>query len=533
MTGSQPLPNPIGSSPEAPIINAKEVAKQVGIPDAHVPGFERLVNNVVMMRSELIRKLIDPRRDIRDECGYPQDCTVQNYRDLYDWEAIACRVVEVMPRESWQVQPRVYEDEDGSVETPWETAFKDLLQNIRGEKNYFEDDKGNILWDYLKQADIECGIGTFSVILLGLDDGGDLSQPVTPKEGMQLLYLRVFGEPQVAIKTLEADPQNPRFGQPTEYTLTFNDPSQFGNLAIASTNQIVHWTRVVHVAEGDIFGIPRMRAVYRRLLDLMKLYGGSAEMYWRGAFPGISLETDPKLGGDVPFNIEQTKSMMEAYMNGLQRYLALNGFTAKSLAPQVVDPTPQIGVQIEAICIKLGIPLRVFKGSERGELASSQDDAAWNDRLRERQNSFNTPRVIVPFFSRLIFLGVLPEPQDTLHVYWPDLDSQTAENKSSVALKQTQAITTYVGGNGEAVMTPFDFLVEILGFSEDQAQGIIDRAVAAIEDQQAQQDQAMADQQQQALIDQQQAQQDNTVITDNPNPDAPQTDVSKQDTIKG
>lgn len=511
--------NPFHSS-ESPLVNAKDVGKQVGIPEAHLPGFERMVNNVMGMRSELMKRLIDPRRDIKDECGYPTNVTVQDYRDLYEWEAIASRVVEVMAKESWQVQPRIYEDEDGSKETPWEAAYKELLDSMRGEKIYFDDAKSNILCDYFKQADIECGIGTFSAILIGLDDGGGLDTPATYREGMGLTYIRVFGEPQVSVKTLETDSNSPRFGQPTAYTFTFNDPSNYSSLSTASKSQDVHWTRVVHISDGEVFGTPRMRAVYRRLLDLVKLYGGSAEMYWRGAFPGISLETDPKLGGDVPINIEKTRDMMEAYMNGLQRYLALNGFTAKSLAPQVVDPSPQIGVQLEAICIKLGIPLRIFKGSERGELASSQDDSAWNDRLRERQNSFNTTRVIVPFFSRLITLGVLPEPQDTLHVYWPDLDSQTDNDKATIALKNTQAITTYVGGNGEAVMTPFDFLTVILGLDEDEAQGIIDRAVEAIDEQQAQQDQIAQDQQQ-ALLDQQQqqgTQQNGTLPPPNPNP---------------
>jgi hypothetical protein len=298
----------------------------------------------------------------------------------------------------------------------------------------------------------------------------------------------------VQVKSLEQDTRSPRFGQPTMYTFTFNDPSSYNSLTIASKTQDVHWSRVVHIADGDVFGIPRMRAVYRRLLDLSKMYGGSAEMYWRGAFPGISLETDPKMGGDVPVDIAATKNMMEAYMNGLQRYLALNGFTAKSLAPQVVDPSPQINVQIEAICIKLGIPLRIFKGSERGELASTQDDSSWNDRLRERQNSFITPRILVPFFSRLILLGVLPEPEDALHIWWPDLDSQTANDKAGIALKLTQAITTYVGGNGEAVMTPFDFLTVILGIDEEEAEGIIERAVDAIDAIDEQQKEAEADQ---------------------------------------
>jgi hypothetical protein len=155
-----------------------------------------------------------------------------------------------------------------------------------------------------------------------------------------------------------------------------------------------------------------MRPVLNRLLDLRKIYAGSAEGYWRaGCMPTTVLETIPQLGGDVKVDMQALKDMMEDVQNGLQKWYALMGMSAKTLAPTVVDPTAQVNVQTEAICIKIGCPIRVFKGSERGELASSQDDAAWNDRLRERQNNYLTPRLIVPLIDRLIAMGVLPEPK--------------------------------------------------------------------------------------------------------------------------
>jgi len=153
-----------------------------------------------------------------------------------------------------------------------------------------------------------------------------------------------------------------------------------------------------------------MRPVLNRLLDLQKIYGASAEGYWQAAFTGLSLETHPQLGGDVTIDASDVRNQLENYVNSLQRYLALTGMSAHTLAPTVSDPSSQIDKHIEAICIQLGIPKRVFMGSERGELASSQDDASWNDRLKQRQNGYLTPRVIVPFVDRLISVGVLPEP---------------------------------------------------------------------------------------------------------------------------
>jgi hypothetical protein len=112
----------------------------------------------------------------------------------------------------------------------------------------------------------------------------------------------------------------------------------------------------------------------------------------------------------VTIDKADVRNQIENYVNSLQRYLALTGMSAKTLAPQVSDPSSQIDKHLEAICIQLGIPKRIFMGSERGELASSQDDASWNDRLKARQQGYITPRIIVPFVDRLIAVGVLPEP---------------------------------------------------------------------------------------------------------------------------
>src|SRR5260370_12210801 len=171
-------------------------------------------------------------------------------------------------------------------------------------------------------------------------------------------------------------------------------------------------------------------------------------MFWKAAFPGLSFETNPQLGGDVLIDVQGLLGMYEQYQNSLQRALVTSGMTVKQLAPAVADPASQIDKQLEAICIQLEMPVRVFKGSERGELASGQDDEKWNDRVKAREHNYLTPRVIVPFYDRLIQLGVVPEPEDGYGVEWPSLDSQSASDKATIALTKTQAITAYVSQGG-------------------------------------------------------------------------------------
>jgi hypothetical protein len=172
------------------------------------------------------------------------------------------------------------------------------------------------------------------------------------------------------------------------------------------------------------------------------------------------------------------RDMMEKYMNGLQRYLSLTGMTAKSLAPQVVDPTPQIDTQIEAICIRIGIPKRIFTGSERGDLASTQDDSSWIDQLRARQNNYVTPRIIVPFVDRLIMVGVLPQPEG-YSVVWPDLDALTNAEQAAIAVQRTEAMAKYIGGNVEALMVPMDYLTRVMEMDEEEVEAILKAAEEA------------------------------------------------------
>ena len=454
------------------------------IPLQAVHRFGQIIDNVLLSRQQLTDRYLDPRRDINHECGYPQTESItveKHYRIMYDREPIATRVVQVLPQESWQVQPTVYESEEADEVTAFEQGWKDLGCNLRG-KSWYQDEEGSPIWEYLHRIDELSGIGRYGVLLLGLGDGRELYEPVETAEGMKLLYLRAFDESLVSIVNHEKDRANPRYGQPIEYMVSFDDPTQTSQSGtqLSLSGAKVHWSRVVHVADNlgssELFGVPRMRPVYNRLHDLCKLYGGSAEMYWRGAFPGLSIETHPQLQTDVQLSAEEKTAMrtqMEQYMGGLQRYLSLIGMSAKSLAPQVVDPTPQINAQIMAICIQLGIPKRVFTGSERGELASTQDDSAWNDRLAYRQNNYITPRLIVPFIDRLITLGVLPEPVG-YSVVWPDLNTLTDEQKADIAIKRTEAMVKYIQGSVEALMVPLDYLTRVIGLSQDEAAVVLE-----------------------------------------------------------
>ena len=315
-------------------------------------------------------------------------------------------------------------------------------------------------------------------------------------EPRKVMYIRAFPETQARVATVEANRTSPRYGLPVLYSITFNDQSNAPTGAIGAglvsdggsvtgytTHTVnVHWTRIIHIVDNwhqatssEVASAPRQKSVLNHILALQKVYGASGEGYYKSGIPTAIIETHPSLGGDVEVDKAATRAEIENMQNSMQKFLVLIGMTAKTLPPQLIDPTNFANTHIEAICIKGGYPVRIFKGSERGELASSQDDGTHNDRLRSRRTYHVTPRIIVPLINRLIALKVLPVPEK-FSVWWPDLETQTPKDKAAVAQAMTQAITTYIEGQGEQLIAPIDFFTQLLGFREQEVKAWLERA---------------------------------------------------------
>lgn len=445
---------------------------------------QEMIQNAMSARLGMLMRLLDPRRDIHGECGYPKGALpVHYYQDLYDEDPIAARVVELYPKETWKRKFEVYENKDPNAITPFEYAWDNLGKQLRGENCFYQDEEGNPIWEYLQRADILSGIGAYGVIFMGFSDGQEPRVPIVGAVGMKLLFMRVYGEALAPVARYDSDPRSPRYGQPIAYNITLNDVTQDGGTTgMPNTTMEVHWSRVVHIADNlqsnEVRGYSRLKQVLRPLLNLVKYYGASAEGYWKACFTSLSLETDPAMGGDVIIDKDDIRNQTENFQNSLQRILVLNGMTAKTLAPDVVDPTPGIDKQIEAICIKLECPVPVFKGYEIGEQASENNDDTWDARMLARGRNYAIPKIIVPVVDRLINVGVLPRPLG----YSVDIDNdekETPVNRAQIAVAQTSAMAQYVSANIESLMTPIDFFTEVIGYDDDTAKSIVDNATLA------------------------------------------------------
>ncbi|NIP37254.1 MAG: DUF1073 domain-containing protein, partial [Thermoplasmata archaeon] len=282
----------------------------------------------------------------------------------------------------------------------------------------------------------------------------------------QLLYLRAFDESLINIKEVETDRTNPRYGRPKMYSLKFENAvtsrDHSGEVSTTEGSEVkVHWTRVIHIADNRktsvVYGVPRLQILFNRLYDLRKIAGGSGEMFWKGGFPGYAFEMDPNARTLTTTESDALKEEVANYADGLQRYIRIQGIKVNSLNPQVADPKSHVEVQLEIIAIALGVPKRIFMGSEQAKLASGQDIKSWNRRVTRRQNKYLTPDVVRPTIDRLIAAGVLPEPKQ-YDIVWADLNALSEQEMADVLFKRVEAFAKYVTGNVDTLIPPEEFL---------------------------------------------------------------------------
>jgi len=218
--------------------------------------------------------------------------------------------------------------------------------------------------------------------------------------------------------------------------------------------------------------------VYDNVLDIRKIRGSSAEMFYKGAFPGIAVEAVDDVTGGAQLDLEGMRKSIELYENSLQRWFGLTNARANVLSSQVQSPADHLRINLEEICIAKGCPLRIFMGSESAHLASDQDASAWNNRIMERQQNYLTPYLVRPFLTRLVQIGALPEPQNgVFRIDWQDLNTMTEGEKYAVARERLGLMQTYATTPElKKMITAKEMMQIFVGMSEEEAGGILSSA---------------------------------------------------------
>jgi len=422
------------------------------------------------LRGEGLSGLFDSAtRRVWQNCMYPEKVTFDDYFRMYARNNVAARVIETFPAYSWSVKPFINDDKGDK------SRFSKAVELLLTTQYKLQDGVRQSLLASMKQLDVLGGIGGEALLVFGFSDGRKLETPVGGEKGTQISWIKLLHNGQFEIEKREDDDKSASFGDVVLYkTKAFASNSDLNFSNQIAPGKSIHASRVVHFkeSEGLSYGTSRIQKCYNQLLDITKLAGASAEVYWLGAFSGLSIETDPDASLDDE-GYARMKADTSAYFNGLARALIFEGATSKLLYPAIVSPKDHFDLQITMISIATGIPRRFLTGAEAAKLASQQDTLNWDERVTNRREMFVGPKVVAPVVQRCIDAGVLSQPSGgSFIVSWPHIQSLALNDRADAARNMTAAINQYLS-SGMSEVLPFSvYLVYTCGYTESEAADI-------------------------------------------------------------
>lgn len=376
------------------------------------------------------------KRDTYEALGYKKLLNAIDFRQRYNRNGVANRLVKAMPAATWKQGFEIIEDEDPNTETPF-------------EKLWDEFDTKHKLTSRFRKADTLSGIGRFGVIVMGLP--GVPNTPVEKASLEDFAYFMAYSEETVSVFQWDLDPTSNRYGRPLMYQLQRVLAPTPGNVSANTSISIqVHFSRILHLADGllddECYGEPRLQCVWNFLDDLEKISGGGAEAFWKRADGGTQWDVDPEIDVEGEENdpvssanpepsakTSGIKKQIHEMEHGLRRNVFTRGVTVNRLGSDVAPLQDPVNTIISLISASTGIPQRVFMGSEQGKLAAQADRSNWDDQVAARRDDYAGPFVIRELVDRLIAWGALPQPAQPYKVMWSSIRVMDDLQRAQVA----------------------------------------------------------------------------------------------------
>lgn len=385
------------------------------------------------------------QRDIYKVAGYKRNPAFEDFWSYYDRHPIAARIVDMPPKATWRKDPEIVDDPDSEDDTEFMAQVRELAKRVS-------------LWRRMEKVDRLARIGQYAVLLIGVKGQPRLELPLGKLSGPDdVAYLAQYSERHAKIASYVEKNDDDRYGLPEFYNIDLSRGGQ-GMGAAGATK--VHWTRVIHVAEDslldDIHGRPALLRVLNTIFDDMKVDAASAEAFWQLADKILQMKIEKDSNISDP-QLAALDVQLREIDHDLRRRISIRGGELAWLGGDTPDPGPISEVIAGKLAAGSGIPMRILFGSERGELASSQDERNWLGSIGERQEQHAGPGLVREFIDRLLEFGGLVRPGvEDYEVQWPNLyelsDKEIQERNQATA--ETAKSLTAVGGD------PYD-LVEI------------------------------------------------------------------------
>lgn len=399
------------------------------------------------------------KRDMYYEFGWPR---VLEFRDYFaaTRRSVGGVCIEKIPNLCWSSAP-IIKDGDNT-----DTQFCKDVQHMVDKLG---------LWHAMRNLHIRSRVYQYGGITIALKETSQalMGDPITSPAGGINSLVRLTAKYQDQISSYNVEKEqieiednfnSERYGLPKyfryrENVLSDNDKS-------GGTQFNIHPDRVFTFSEnasnGELYGEPLLEKGFNALLGIEKIIGACPEAMFKNAqmMPWITFNdkdnaakilSDPKIK-------EAFDEAQERAISGLDPARMLVGADVKNLSFAVASPKDIWTVLTQYLASTVGLPATELFGHTVSERASNNDESKSNLAAKTVRENILTPRMIIPFFDKLIKLGILTPPTDRICVEWNDLSEPSETDKAELILKKMQANTEAVNSGTDR---PFPDINEV------------------------------------------------------------------------
>lgn len=363
--------------------------------------------NAILPRfmSSVIGTQFRNHRDYYQVFGWERNITARLCYALYKGHGIAKAVNDVPINTTWRYYPQII-----STSTELTSTLKLLEERLS-------------LTDIMKKLDRLSGVGFYGIAVLDIKNQKYESRLRSFKL-QNLTNISVFSDWEVTIMWKGNNATGRK--SDIEYYLIGKEK--------------IHPSRVIHVCENpdtDILGQSRIAPIYNQLIDMWKISGSTAELYYITA----SLLLNAKAEDGYKIKKKDAEALQDSLLeltNKMKGFLVSNGFEIKNIAPPITSPKDSWEVYEKFISAESGIPRRILFGSEMGELASTQDQTTYYERIESRQVNHVTPNIIKAVIERLMRFSDMPFAEYSIK--WKQLSALSEKEVSESIDKLTKSL---------------------------------------------------------------------------------------------
>lgn len=415
------------------------------------------------------------KRDLQKVYGYPDEgsLTYDYFYTQYQLNGVANRIVSMPARSCWRDGAELREDPEAN-----DVLFADEMAAL---------DRAG-LFDALEECDILNRLGEYAVLYIGLPDTNDTALAIEKKgseSDLEDIYFAAYSQDSAVIAKYDTEITSPRYGLPETYTLTPTGITSGTTAADQRQSITAHWSRVVHMAEGSLgnklTGIPALKPIINRVLDLEKTTGGAAEAFYRNAAQKLTFAVDKeyKISED---QFKAFQSDMEDFINQWKNAIGATGLKVNSLEVPMADPKPATEAAWSFIAAYTGVSRRIWTGEGSGQLTGNEDKASFNQLISDRQKQLCAGWLLTGLRA-IEKAGLIKMPAKFV-ITWPlptamdeETESKVNLNNAKAAEARAGAIAAYVMAPGaESIIPPKEFLTTVMAL-EGEA---LDRLVAEL-----------------------------------------------------